>query len=1187
MPNRLIDETSPYLLQHAHNPVDWYPWGDESLQAARDGSKPILLSIGYSACHWCHVMERESFENPLVAARMNSLFINIKVDREERPDLDELYMRAVQAFNQGRGGWPMTVFLTPHGQPFFGGTYFPPVARGEVPSFTDLLTRMSDLWRRSRGDVERITGEVQKLLDRTGALPQPESALATDWLDVVAESARGAFDGSHAGFGDTPKFPPHGVLPCLLAHFRRTADEASLAMVTRTLDAMARGALYDLLGGGFARYSVDAQWRVPHFEKMLHDTAQLVPVYLDAWKITHDAHYARIVRESLSWATREMWLDNGGFAASLDADSEGAEGTFYAWTPAQIAEVIGEGAEQVAALLQVTAIGTFERGSSVLRSQNPLERLTPEDRALLERALPLLYAARETRARPDRDDKVVTSWNAQLISAFARAAAAFEDPDLAATARRAARFLLDEVTVNGRLMRTYKDGRAHIPAYADDHAALVTALLDLYTCDLDPSWLDAANDLADTLVRLFWDDADGGLFYGGSDQPALVQRSKHPLGGAEPSANELAAHAFVRLSRLCGRDDLARRADQILRSLQVQLRQSPRAMGIGALAGAWAAGAGQEVAVIGDRRDPRTAALLAVARSAYLPFAVLAAAEPGSEPSRMAWLHDKTLSDDTPTAFVCEGFSCKLPTSDPDGLAMQLDDIATHELPTAPPAEARVPAPELPTDPAAWLGRGGPTSLAELRGQVVVLHFWTHGHLPSLYALRALSSIDAAYATRPVEIIHAHAAKFDGERPVEAVQRAMARLQVVHRVVHDPDHALWTPYGVRTWPTLVVIDTHGRVAWQQAGPLDSEALTAAIDGALAEGDAGEPRVRFDPVASDADTPLRYPASVHLWPDAQDQELGADPWKAAHLYISDTGHHRVLECQVHRDDNGWPKLGPVRAFGNGQADFVDGPADRASFRSPRGTVRHGERLYVADTDNHALRAVDLTTGRVSTLAGTGRLASGPPDRRQLATPLELDLRSPWDVDVMALRGEVLVFISMAGHHQVWVYAGGHLGLFAGSGIEDHIDGPAAGAAMAQPAGMAMFGRYLLLADSAVSSIRGVDLQSHQVVTVVGRGPFDFGDIDGTGDDVRLQQPLALTFADDRLYVADTLNHKIKSVSLSTLEATTIVGGDSNVLCEPNGITRIGDHLIVADTHNHRLRVVQRHTGEIRTLHLPAS
>ncbi|MCK6507562.1 thioredoxin domain-containing protein, partial [Myxococcota bacterium] len=638
MANRLAQQTSPYLLQHQHNPVDWYPWGPEALETAARLDRPILLSIGYSACHWCHVMERESFEDPATAAHMNAHFVNVKVDREERPDLDELYMRALQAFTGGHGGWPMTVFLTPQGSPFFCGTYFPPTPRQGMPSFRQVMDHARRLYHDGKADLAEVTSEMRRYLDASGRLPGPAPEVGNDWLERVARAAAAEHDPARGGFGQAPKFPPHGTLAVLLAHHHRTGDRQSLAMATGTLDAMARGGMYDQLGGGFARYSVDDAWRVPHFEKMLYDNAQLLAVYTDAWVLTGKPLYERVVRETVDFLLRELRDPRGGFWSALDADSEGVEGRYYAWTPAQVATAlqdtpVADRAAQVCALLGVTEEGTFEHGSSVLRLERPLDTLPGDQQALLRQALPALARARDLRTRPGTDDKVITAWNALAISALARAAAAFDEEPWFEAAATAAAFLLEQVTVDGRLMRTWKasadGGRAHLPAYADDHAFLVQALVDLYQANFDESWLRDANRLCDRMLALFWDDDAGGLFYTGHDAEPLVSRSKHMMGGAEPAANGVAALAMLRLAALSDRPELRDRAELVVRCYRPLLEQAPRALGAEALAAAWLAGPSLEIGLVGPFHRQDTVALLDVVRRRFLPFSVVAVVEPG------------------------------------------------------------------------------------------------------------------------------------------------------------------------------------------------------------------------------------------------------------------------------------------------------------------------------------------------------------------------------------------------------------------------------------------------------------------------------------------------------------------------------------------------------------------------------
>ncbi len=1186
MSNRLADSASPYLLQHQHNPVDWYPWGPEALERAKAEGRPILLSVGYSACHWCHVMERESFESAPTAAFMNEHFVNIKVDREERPDLDAIYMQAVQQFTGGRGGWPMTVFLLPDGRPYYGGTYFPPAPKHGMPSFTQVMEHALRLVAERRREVESVSEDVLRYVRAGRLLPAPADALSDQWLHAVAEQAAEAFDSRDGGFGAAPKFPPHATLSVLLAHHHRTGSARSLSMVTRTLDAMARGGMYDVIGGGFARYSVDTAWVVPHFEKMLYDNGLLLPLYVDAWRVTGNPTYARVVGDSLHWLEREMLGEHGAYFASMDADSEGVEGKYFAWTPDELATVLGpEAGPRAAVLLGVTLNGTFEHGTSVLRMDTPLEDLPESDQEFLRgQVFPALLDARDIRIRPATDTKIVTAWNALVITAFARAGAAFGVPHWIERAASAATFLLEVAHKEGRLLRSCRDGRGGAPAFADDHAFLVGALIDLYEATLDLAWLERALALADRTIELFWDAEDGGLFYCGHDAETLVARTKNLMGGALPSANGAAALAFVRLGVLTGRQDLTARAERILLSYQLLLEQAARALGPEALAGAWLSGGGQELGIVGVMGAPDTAALLAQVRGRYLPFAVVARVDDGESSPLLPWMDHRTAQEGRAAAYVCRDHACLAPTSEPALLGVQLDALAAT-APAAPEATARVRAPALPQDPAVWIG-ASPLSLESLKGQIVVLDFWTYCCINCLHVLPELAAVHERFASAPVTVIGVHSAKFPRERERSAIEQAMVRHGIDHPVINDADRELWEQYAVRSWPTVVVLDATGREAWRHSGEVQRDALGSVIEDLIAEARAAgtlaqaPPRPPQEVRAPQEEVALRVPGKISVYPGLQAQANGADVLaESGRLYIADTGRHRILELLMEADSDGWPKGTLLRVFGGAdEPGLVDGPASEARFREPQGMSRGGDVLWVADTGNHCLRRIDLNDGVVSTAAGSGRRGVG--QEADPSAPRSVDLRSPWDVEVT----EGAVLIAMAGTHQIWVYLPleDRIGPMIGSGAEHHSDGPSNRAALAQPSGMALFGRHLFWADSETSSVRLADLEKREVMTVVGRGLFDFGDVDGAGDEVRLQHPLGVTLADGVLWVADTFNHKIKRIDPTGGVTATVVGGTPDVLDEPGGVDVLGPFLIVADTNNHRIRVIRRETGEIRDL-----
>ena len=676
--NRLADESSLYLRQHADNPVDWYPWGEEALERARAEDRPVLLSVGYSACHWCHVMAHESFEDTEVAAVMNELFVNVKVDREERPDVDALYMQATLSLS-GHGGWPMTVFLTPDGRPFYAGTYFPREPRGGLPAFPDLCRAVADAYRNRREDVEHQAGEVTRRLEAAAQRRPAEGELSRTILeDAMVGLARG-FDPREGGFGGAPKFPPSLALELLLHRLRRRPDDPNAGeMAGLTLAKMANGGIYDQVGGGFHRYSVDAVWLVPHFEKMLYDNALLARDYALAHRVSGDPEHRRVCEETLDYLLREMRVEGGAFAAAQDADTAEGEGAFFTWTPDELAAVLTpEELRAVSLRFGVQPEGNFE-GRSILRVVATVAAVSRElgtdAGPLLASAREKLYAARSARPAPARDDKVLAGWNGLAIAAFADAGVVLDRPDYVAAARDAADAVLERLIVHGRLHRAHMGGAPRHLGQLDDHADLCHGLLALYGATFDPRWLTGARELAARMIDLFHDDENGGFFYAGRDQEALVARTRELEDHPTPAGNSQAALVLLRLSALTGDADLARCAAGALRLVRDEMGRFPQGFGTALLALDLLLSEPLEVAIVGPLDDPRTRELIAVARRHADPAAAIAAGDPAdaTAPFAAPLLADRPLVDGAPAAYVCRAFACRAPVTSPEDLAREL-----------------------------------------------------------------------------------------------------------------------------------------------------------------------------------------------------------------------------------------------------------------------------------------------------------------------------------------------------------------------------------------------------------------------------------------------------------------------------------------------------------------------------------
>jgi uncharacterized protein YyaL (SSP411 family) len=697
--NRLISETSSYLLQHAHNPVDWYPWCDEALQKARQEDKPILLSIGYSACHWCHVMERESFENEQIAASMNQHFVCIKVDREERPDIDSIYMQALQAMTR-QGGWPMTMFLTPEGKPFYGGTYFPPQDRSygrgaRMPGFPSILVNVAKAFHEHRQEIEEQASELtEHLQEQSNALlrrnvrsfahsPAPNK----DLLSLAGKKLEETFDRIDGGFGNAPKFPNAMALEFLLRlHLHRAHNEIStplepdkpseLEMVELTLQRMANGGIYDQLGGGFHRYAVDDHWLVPHFEKMLYDNALLSRIYLHTYLVTHNTFYRRIVEETLDYVVREMTSPEGSFYSTQDADSEGVEGKFFLWTPSEVEqELAPQDAKLFEAYYDVTAGGNFE-GKNILHVPHATNEVAQAARVdvdalqvSLESSRKTLFAVRERRVKPDRDEKILTSWNGLMLRSFAEAARYLKRPDYLQVATQNAEFLLGRLRQDGRLLRSYKDGRARLNAYLEDYVFLADGLLALYEASFEPRWFHEARNLVDQAIALFADEQRGGFFDTGSDHETLINRPKDIMDNATPAGNSVAMDVLLKLAAFTGETSYRQRADDYLQSVADNLVQYPQFFGhaLGALD--FALSASKEIAIVGSLQQDDTQALLNVVNAYYLPTSVLACMSEGIQGKLVPLLADRATKEGHATAYVCQNFACQSPVTRSDDLS--------------------------------------------------------------------------------------------------------------------------------------------------------------------------------------------------------------------------------------------------------------------------------------------------------------------------------------------------------------------------------------------------------------------------------------------------------------------------------------------------------------------------------------
>ena len=668
--NRLIHETSPYLLQHAHNPVDWYPWGDEAFRNAKLNNKPILLSIGYSACHWCHVMERESFENEKIAALMNELFVNIKVDREERPDLDEIYMNAVQMLS-GRGGWPMTTFLTPERKPFYGGTYFPPEDRQGMPGFPRILLGVSQAYRERPAEVEKSVTEILAALQRMSESHATEKIFAKDIIADSCEQISRAHDSDNGGLGQAPKFPNAGVYELFLRHYHHSRNHRYLEMATHTLTKMAQGGIYDHLGGGFHRYSVDAKWLVPHFEKMLYDNAQLVRVYSQAFKITGQPLFKCVVDETVGYLLREMLHSEGGFYSTQDADSEGEEGKFFVWTEEEINRLAGEDDGEIfCRMYDVSEQGNFEE-KNILHPILTIEQASKffrKERSQIETlvagAKQKLFLEREKRIKPFRDEKVIAAWNGLALSGLAEAIKISDNPAFFEAVNRTIDFIFTKMFRDGFLLHTYKDGQAKLLGYLDDYAFVAVGLLDVYEAILDRSVLERSVQLADVMLREFWDERGGGFFYTGNSHEPLISRTKPVVDASIPSGNAMATQLLLRLAHITGNEEYQKHAETVLRSYYSAMESQPFGFAHLLCALDFHLNKPKEIVVVGRQGEAEATALIKQINQLYMPNSVLQLVGLDQALENISpLLKGKAQIDGKPTVYVCENFTCSAPVT--------------------------------------------------------------------------------------------------------------------------------------------------------------------------------------------------------------------------------------------------------------------------------------------------------------------------------------------------------------------------------------------------------------------------------------------------------------------------------------------------------------------------------------------